>query len=175
MPLTLAGPTSGNARWKPSASASSLYPVLQVLERLQGEIEVVSGAARRIEHREPAQPVAERRVAPLRLLAPLGAGGRRPGGLGAFHIGGDLRLLGFPLGQQRADHDRLDQQHDLVAVGVVRAELRALARVEPALEQVPRIDGSVSDQSRSDAASTVSMSVFSSGSAGRCACRSMRV
>ena len=81
----------------------------------------------------------------------------------------------FPLGQQRADHDRLDQQHDLVAVGVVRAELRALARVEPALEQVPRIDGSVSDQSRSDAASTVSMSVFSSGSAGRYACRSMRV
>ena len=40
-----------------------------------------------------------------------------------------------PLGQPWADHHRLNEQHDLVAVGVVRAELRAFTRVEPALEQ----------------------------------------
>ena len=40
-----------------------------------------------------------------------------------------------PLGEPRAVHHRLHDQHDLVAVGVVRTELGALAGIEPALEQ----------------------------------------
>ena len=41
----------------------------------------------------------------------------------------------LPFGEPGTDHDRLDDPHDLVAVGVVRPELRALVRVETALEQ----------------------------------------
>ena len=44
-------------------------------------------------------------------------------------------LSRLPLREQRADDHRLDNPHDLVAVGVVRPELRALVRVEAALEQ----------------------------------------
>ena len=40
-----------------------------------------------------------------------------------------------PFGEQRLDDDRVHDLHDLVAVGVVGAELAALAGVEPALEQ----------------------------------------
>ena len=45
MPLTLAGPISGNARWKPERLRLELHPVLQVLERLQGEVQEVARAA----------------------------------------------------------------------------------------------------------------------------------
>ena len=63
---------------------------------------------------------------------------RSAGRLGGFHSvqgGGEIGLRRVPLGQPRADHHRLNEQHDLVAVGIVRAELRAFARIEPALEQ----------------------------------------
>ena len=49
--------------------------------------------------------------------------------------GNDLLLYAPPLCHQRADDHRLDDPHDLVAVGVVRAELGALVGVEPAFEQ----------------------------------------
>ena len=78
MPLTLAGPISGNARWKPSASGLGRF--------------------------------------------------------GAFQLGRDRVLLRFPFGEQRPDDHGLDEQHDLVPVGVVRAELGALVRIEAALE-----------------------------------------
>ena len=61
----------------------------------------------------------------------------RPGGFRAFQLGCDRRLLPIPHGEQRPDHHGLDELQDLLAVRVVRPELRALARVEPALEQRP--------------------------------------
>ena len=109
--------------------------MLQILERLQGEIEEVPRAAGRVEHREHAQPVEERPIPPLGRVQPFRAGGRRFGGFHSIQGAGDLGLRRVPLGQPRADHHRLNEQHDLVAVGVVRAELRAFTRVEPALEQ----------------------------------------
>ena len=47
----------------------------------------------------------------------------------------DPGFSGLPLGQPRANDHRIDEPHDLVPVGVVRPELRALAGVEPSLEQ----------------------------------------
>ena len=47
----------------------------------------------------------------------------------------------LPFGEKRAHYHRLNDPHDLVAVGVVRTELRALVRVEPALEQRPQDRG----------------------------------
>ncbi len=109
--------------------------MLQVLERLQGEIEEVPRAAGRVEHRERAQPVEERTVSPFGRVQSFRADGGRLGGFHSVQGGGETGLRCIPLGQPRADHHRLDEQHDLVAVGVVRAELRAFAWVEPALEQ----------------------------------------
>ena len=58
----------------------------------------------------------------------------------AGHVGplqpeGNLGACLFPLFEPGTDHDWLDDLHDLVAVGVVRAELRALGRIQAALEQ----------------------------------------
>ena len=47
----------------------------------------------------------------------------------------DLRLRRLPFGLERAQHDRLDDLHDLVGIGVMRADLRPLVGVEEALEQ----------------------------------------
>ena len=112
-----------------------LHAMLEVLERLQREVEEIARAAGRVEHREPAQPVEKRPVPPLGFLSPLRARGWRLGSFRALELGGDLGLLDSPLGEQRSDHHRLDQQHDLVPVRVVRAELGALAGIEAALEQ----------------------------------------
>ena len=109
--------------------------MLQILQRVQGEIEEVARPARRVEHRERPQPVEEGPQPPFRPLAPPGAGRGRLRGLRPFQVGGDLPLRRFPPGQPRADHDRLDEQQDLVAVGVMRAELRPLVRVETPFEQ----------------------------------------
>src|SRR5690606_23465251 len=49
--------------------------------------------------------------------------------------GSELGLHLLPLRRERAQHDRLDDQHDLVAVGVVRAQLAALVGVEAPLEE----------------------------------------
>ena len=139
--------------------------MLEVLERLQRQVEEVPRAAGRIKYREPAQPGQERPVPTLGGVAPLHPRGARPGGFRAFQLGCDCGLLPSPLGEQRPDHHRHDELQDLLAVRVVRSELRALAGSRPRSNNVPRIDGSTSDQSRADAASTVSMSDRSSGSA----------
>ena len=97
MPLTLAGPTSGNARWKPQRLGLELHPVLEVLERLQRQVEEVPRAARRIEHRERAQPI--RGIPGTRCSASLRRfvrAARGPGGLRAFQLGRDGGLLRFP-------------------------------------------------------------------------------
>ena len=63
---------------------------------------------------------------------------RAAGDLAAFARSNSAAIpvfLRLPFCEPRANHDRLDEQHDLVAVGVVRAELGTLAGVEPALEQ----------------------------------------
>ena len=49
----------------------------------------------------------------------------------------DLSLCRLPLGAQGAEHDRLDDHHDLFRVGVVCADLRALIGIEKAFEQSP--------------------------------------
>ena len=49
--------------------------MLQILERLQGEIEEVPRAAGRVEHRERAQPVEKRPVPPLGRVQLFRAGG----------------------------------------------------------------------------------------------------
>ena len=46
-----------------------------------------------------------------------------------------IAVLSVPLGEQRPDDHRVDEQHDLVAVGVVRSELGTFVRVETSLEQ----------------------------------------
>ena len=53
----------------------------------------------------------------------------------AFETGSDFGLRRLPFGEPGTNHHRLDDTHDLVAVGVMRAKLRALVRVEPALKQ----------------------------------------
>ena len=52
-----------------------LHPVLQVLQRLESEIQEVPRATGRVKHRERAQPVEERPVLPLGLIPPFRAGG----------------------------------------------------------------------------------------------------
>ena len=54
---------------------------------------------------------------------------------GVVELGADQVLGRLPFGEPGTDDDGLDDQHDLVAVGVVRPQLRALAGVQPALEQ----------------------------------------
>ena len=81
------------------------------------------------------QPLQEGTQHPVRLATHPGACRRRFPRLRAFNRDGEIGLHGLPLGQQGADNHRVDDPHDLVAVGVVRAELRALVRVEPTLEQ----------------------------------------
>ena len=46
-----------------------------------------------------------------------------------------LNSPGCPFREQRANNHRLHDPHDLVAIGVVRAELRTLVRIEPPLEE----------------------------------------
>ena len=64
----------------------------------------------------------------------------RPGDLRAFQLGRDGGLLRFLIDQQRANHHRLEQQHDLVAVRVVRLELGAPGS-RPRSNSVPRSTG----------------------------------
>ena len=122
MPLTLAGLTSGNVRSTPSVSASICTRWFEVLDRLQRQVEEVPRAAGWIEYRELAQPGQERPVPTLGVVAPFHPRGARPGGFRAFQLGCDRRLLPLPLGEQRPDHDRLDELQDLLAVRVVRPE-----------------------------------------------------
>ena len=81
--------------------------------------------------------VRNARVPTLGVVAAFHPRGARPGGFRALQLGRDRRLLPLPLGEQRPDDDRLDQLQDLLAVRVVRPELRALAGVEAALEERP--------------------------------------
>ena len=83
-----------------------LHPMLQILERLQGEIEEVPRAAGRVEHREHAQPVEERPVPPLGRVQPFRAGGWRFGGFHSIQGAGEIGLRRVPLGQPRADPGR---------------------------------------------------------------------
>ena len=64
--------------------------MLQILERLQSEIEEVPRAAGRVEHRERAQPVEERPVPPLGCVPPFRADGGRLGGFHSVHGGGEI-------------------------------------------------------------------------------------
>ena len=105
---------------------------LQVLERLQREVEEVARAAGRVEHAHGAQPLEEgvedrERVLRCRRLC--------RDHLARSQQGLDLRAGGLEVAPQRGQQHRLDEAHDRGPVGVVRAELRALAGVEAALEE----------------------------------------
>ena len=52
-----------------------------------------------------------------------------------FQVGSDRGLLRSPFGEPWADDDRIDDEHNLIAVGVMRPELRTFVRIQPALEQ----------------------------------------
>ena len=76
--------------------------MLQVLERLQREVEEVARAARRVEHRESAQPVEERPVPPPGFVPPFRARGgcllnravgRDPGRSPHQHMGAEVRAF----------------------------------------------------------------------------------
>ena len=62
---------------------------------------------------------------------------------------GDLLFLDLPLSQQGADNHRVDDPHDLVAVGIVRAELRALVRVKATFKKRAAISAPVQAPCRS--------------------------
>ena len=109
--------------------------MLQVLERMQRKIEEVARSARRIQHGEVPQPFQESPQRPIHQPPLTRSRPRRPRRDRAFETGGDLGACPLPLGEPRTDDHRLDDAHDLVPVGVVRAELRPLVRVESALEQ----------------------------------------
>ena len=73
-----------------------------------------------VKHRERSQTIEERPVPPRSLVPPLRAGGGLLAGVRSLQLGGGLGLLHSPFCKLRADHHRLDKQHDLVAVSVVR-------------------------------------------------------
>ena len=112
-----------------------LHAVLDVLERVQRQMEKIARTAGGVEHREPPQPFEKdaQKTLRLRALPRLRRLRRRRPGL--RQTVRDLRLRRLPFGEPGADDHRLDDHHDLVAVGIVRAKLRALVRVEAALEQ----------------------------------------
>ena len=115
--------------------------VLQVLEQSQRHVQEVARPARRVQHSHRPQPLEER--APLRLGVPLprreplaaAAIERERGRLLPARQLLDARLHRRELAAQRVYHHRLDDHQDLLVVRVVRAQLPALVRVQPALEQ----------------------------------------
>ena len=117
--------------------------MLDVLQRLQRDIQKIARSAGGIEHAEIRQPLDEarmnrrRRIDRARRLALLGRGQQPLGGplRRAFHPRGDLRQRLGPFGLQRFDDHRPHDHHDLVAVGIMRAQLAALGGIESAFEQ----------------------------------------
>src|SRR5262249_40897956 len=134
----------------------------------------ISRAAGRVEHAKGPEAVEKTAVERICLIHQPSALRCLTAAAGAVEVARDLRLphqsLDFgarrlPLGEPRADDDRLDAQHDLVAVGVMRAQLAALVGVEAALEQRAEDAGSISAQSRAAATRTSAMSSRVSGNA----------
>ena len=115
--------------------------MLDVLEALQREVEKVAAAAGGVEDAEMFQPFEKADVEAVSFLERGGG----PGFLGGLarvlkpvkhlHVFGDFRLDIAPFCQQRLDNDRIDDAHDRAGVGIVRAGLAALGRVEAAFEQ----------------------------------------
>ena len=126
---------------KPHRLGFQLHPVLQVLERVQRQVQEVARAAGGVEHREGAKPGEEPAQPPLRFAPEPRPRRLRPRRPRPLHARRDPRLHRLPFGEQGAHHHRLDEPHDLVPVGVVRAELRTLGRVQAALEQGPQDRG----------------------------------
>lgn len=102
--------------------------VLKVLQRPQGEIQEVAGAARGIEDPEVLQSLKVAQKQRLRLLA--GLLRALPAGLVLLDQRTDLGLGGLPSALQRLDNDGADQLHDGARVGVVRAQRRADFRIK---------------------------------------------
>jgi hypothetical protein len=105
---------------------------LEILERLQREVEEVAGATGRVEDPDGAQAIEER---VQKCLGVLVRGRTRSDPLAFRDESGDARLRLLEVPAERDQHHGLDQSHDGGPVGVMGPELRALARVEAALEE----------------------------------------
>ena len=93
--------------------------------------------------------VRNARVPTLGVVAPLHPRGARPGGLRAFQRGRDRRFLPLPLGEQRPDHDRLEQAAGSSHGPCSAPRAARLPGSRPRSKSVPRIDGSIADRGRS--------------------------
>ena len=94
MPRTASGPTCGEAAGQAEGLALEVDAVLDVLERAQGEVEEVAGAAGGVEHAEGLAGVRGRPVRQLaaRLVVGAVAAAAEPRGLLAGEGGLDLGL-----------------------------------------------------------------------------------
>ena len=116
--------------------------MFDVLERAQRDIKEIARATGRIEDAKGGEPFDEGIVdrggfgEDFRALGALGGTEQFFGGARgrAGNQGFDLRVRRRPFGQQRIDDHRLDDHHDLGAIGIMRAQLAALGRVQPAFE-----------------------------------------
>ena len=97
--------------------------MFQVLQRVQRQVQEVARPAGRVQYPEVRQPLQELAQLPGGSLPPIA---RRLRCLGLFRLVKQLFqffLADLPLGQPRAHDHRIHDLHDLVAVGVVRAQL----------------------------------------------------
>ena len=146
MPCRISGPDARHGHAEPERLAIEDGAPFDVLDALQREIEEIARAAGRVENAQGAEPVdegvalglglgARRRRSVCRALA-LAVRPPPPAAASAgAMIASILAFAVVPLGAQRAQHDRLDDHHDLFGVGVMGADLRALVGIEKALEQ----------------------------------------
>ncbi|OIQ78226.1 hypothetical protein GALL_400680 [mine drainage metagenome] len=136
-------PNGGKGAWQAQCLGLQIAAVFDVFEFEKRDIQEVPRSAGRVQHAEGAQAFEKALVQRLGLVQRTGAGGKVfahqqlffGGAWGVFDKVGYLCFDRFPLGQKRLHNHRPDDLHNLVAVGVMRAKLAALVRVQPALKQ----------------------------------------
>jgi len=150
-----------------------VHAALDVLERLQGEVEEIPGPAGGVEHAVAIEAFEE--------AVEFGFG-LAPGLVALLlrfrQAGGDGVAAAGPLGEQWALDDRLDQLHDGAGVGVVGAELGAeSSAISCAEPRAPMSRTSIACTWFSDSAATwsvVSAPTWAEVSAATCSVDSAR-
>ena len=137
MPCSCAGRDArGRTAAAPSSRGEGDDLLLQVEQLPQGDVEEVAAAAGRVEHPHAGELAGEAAsAASCSSLVQLARAGAR---LAASRLAASSRACACTSAHspaQRRHQHRLDDQQDVLAAGVVRAELRALGRVQAALEQ----------------------------------------
>ena len=136
MPWSCCGvDAGGKSAAKPSSGGEDGDLLLEVEQLAQGDVEEVAAAAGGVEHADGAELGGEARAGLAELVRVAGAA-LRPVGLVALRrkvVGLGLHL--GPAAAQRRHQHRLDDEQDVVAAGVVGAELGALGGVQAALEE----------------------------------------